>query len=71
MPLCLKLFERMINMTNETTREIIKCLASQTAAETIAEAYGVTEEEIKAIETENNDQIEEEKEWLERIGWTK
>ena len=71
MPLCLKAFERMINMMNETTREIIKCLASQTAAETIAEAYGVTEEEIKAIETEYNDQIEEEKEWLERIGWTK
>ena len=55
-------------MMNETTREIIKCLASQTAVETIAEAYGVTEEEIKAIETENKDQIEEEKEWLERIG---
>lgn len=71
MPLCLRLFERMIKMMNETTREIIKCLASRTAVETIAEAYGVTEEEIKAIETENKDQIEEEKEWLERIGWTK
>lgn len=55
----------------EKVKEIIKCLASQTAAETIAEAYGVTEEEIKAMESEYKDQIEEEKEWLERIGWTK
>lgn len=56
---------------NETTREIIKCLASETAVETIADAYDVTEEEVKAIASEYKDQIEEEKEWLERIGWTK
>lgn len=58
----------MINITDETLKEIIKSAACDYTPENISEIYGISVNDAKDIINSHKSEIESEREYLKSIG---